>query len=164
MLRPLMQPDHLTRITREKFRAMMAVMFRDDVRLRREIFEAAMRMLGREIPVLPDSAFALPRPATARGLWRRWGDYARMVNYSEWYAYRLARRLARMGCDARQLAQSAPEPGLPADAGCAAPSRMLSRSDPAAQASFARARAPPSASIADPAPCKHPLAGSSAHL
>jgi hypothetical protein len=162
MLRPLMQPDHLTRIGREKFRAMMAVMFRDDVRLRREIFEAAMRMLGREIPALPDSAFALPEPKTARGLWRRWGDYARMMNHAEWYAYRLARRLARLGCDALRLGPSAPEP-VPDDAGRLAPSCAVPDRGAARFIGQSRARAPPFAFIANPAPCKRPLAGALAH-
>jgi hypothetical protein len=167
MLRPLMHPDHRTRITRDKFRSMMAAMFRDDARLRREIFEAAMRMLGREIPVLADSAFALPRPETARGLWRRWSDYARMVNHAEWYARRLARKLARLGCDACRFDQSTPEGAAPGEAGRAAPLLAADGVATAPEASRSRAqsriRAPPCVLTASFAPCKRSLAGSPAH-
>jgi hypothetical protein len=162
MLRPLMRPTCRSEITREKFRAMMAAMFRDDIRLRRDIFEAAMRMLGRQVARLPDSAFALPRPGTARALSRRWSDYARMVNHAEWYAYRLARRLARLGCDALRLGPSAPEP-VPDDAGRLAPSCAVPDRGAARFIGQSRARAPPFAFIANPAPCKRPLAGALAH-
>jgi hypothetical protein len=161
MLRPLMHPDHRNRITREKFRAMTTAMFRDDARLRREILAAAMRMLGREAIVLPDSAFALPQPATARGLWRRWGDYARMIANPEWYACRLARRLARIGCDACRRDASAPDARRATER--TSPARDLNREGVTPRAGLPRARAPPFALIGNLAPCKRPLAGSPAH-
>jgi hypothetical protein len=166
LVRPFLRSDHRTHITREKFLAMMEMMFRDDARLRREIFETAMRMLGRDGPRLPDSAFALPRPKSARGAWRRWSDYARMISAPQWYAWRLARRLARLGCDACRLDRSAPEHAVSGvhfplsqtlfhdDATFAVmPSRAKTRAG-------SRARAPPLALIANSAPCKPPLARS----
>jgi hypothetical protein len=162
LVRPFLHPDHCTRLTRTKFLAMMEVMLRDDARLRREIFETAMRMLGRDVPRLPDSAFAPPRPKSARGIWRRWGDYGRMISAPEWYAWRLARRLARLGCDACRLDRSTPERIAPTPAFSPAFSDESIALEAAPSCvrlhAQSRARAPPRAPIAGSAPCKPPLA------
>ena len=80
---PLLEPDGLTKLTRRKFLAIAERMFCDEAKLRRERFEAAMGMLGRDFVRLPASVFALPRPGPWRAAWRGWCDYARRVHRPE---------------------------------------------------------------------------------
>jgi hypothetical protein len=91
---PLLDPD--TRISKARFLRMMETLFASEARVRREIYETALKMLGASQPRLPLRTFRLPRPSGPAEIGRRFAAHARMSQHAEWSGWRLARRLRKM--------------------------------------------------------------------
>ncbi|MEP7209229.1 MAG: hypothetical protein ABI740_00200 [Alphaproteobacteria bacterium] len=91
---PLLDPH--ARISKARFLRMLETMFVSEARLRREIFETALNLLGASQQRHPLGAFRLPRPSSPAEIGRRFACHARMSASPDWYAWRLARRLRKM--------------------------------------------------------------------